>query len=73
MQRLVGVSEEWARLDKYLFDYLVDPEQRVTAMASGFSASLELVREGHLEIRQSGAFEPIYMRAGEKKKDEQNV
>ncbi|MEP3233208.1 MAG: ScpA family protein [Hyphomicrobiales bacterium] len=73
LQRLVGVSEEWARLDKFLFEYLVDPEQRTTAMASSFSASLELVREGHLEIRQSGAFEPIYMRAGEKKKDEQNV
>ena len=73
LQRLVGVTQEWARLDKYLFEYLLDPEQRVTAMASSFSASLELVREGHLEIRQSGAFEPIYMRAGEKKKDEQNV
>ena len=42
-------------------------------MASSFTASLELVREGNLEIRQSGAFEPIYMRASEKKKDEQNV
>ncbi len=73
LQRLVGVSKEWARLDQYLFDYLVDPEQRTTAMASSFTASLELVREGALEIRQSGAFEPIYMRAGEKKKDEQNV
>ena len=73
LQRLVGVSEEWARLDQYLFEYLVDPEQRVTAMASSFTASLELVREGHVEIRQSGAFEPIYMRAAEKAKDEKNV
>ena len=73
LQRLVGVNEEWARLDKYLLDYLVDPEQRATVMASSFTASLELVREGQLELRQSGAFEPIYMRASEKKKDEQNV
>ena len=73
LQRLVGVNEEWARLDKYLLDYLVDPEQRATVMASSFTASLELVREGQLELRQSGAFEPIYMRASEKKKDEKNV
>ena len=73
LQRLVGVNKEWARLDQYLFDYLVDPEQRATAMASSFTASLELVREGALELRQSGAFEPIYMRAAEKAKDEKNV
>jgi segregation and condensation protein A len=27
---------------------------------------LELVREGRLEIRQEGAFQPIYMRSGPK-------
>jgi segregation and condensation protein A len=29
---------------------------------SSFTASLELVREGHIEIRQEEAFRPIYMR-----------
>jgi segregation and condensation protein A len=36
----------------------------VTAIASAFAASLELVREGKLEIRQDGAFQPIYLRRG---------
>jgi segregation and condensation protein A len=40
------------------------PEDRVTATASAFAASLELVREGTLEIRQDGAFQPIYLRKG---------
>jgi segregation and condensation protein A len=40
--------------------------ERVTAIASAFAASLELVREGQLEIRQEGAFQPLYMRRGPK-------
>ena len=35
-------------------------------VASAFAASLELAREGQLEIRQEGAFEPIFMRRGKK-------
>jgi segregation and condensation protein A len=37
-------------------------EGRVTVIASSFTASLELAREGVIEIRQERAFEPIYMR-----------
>jgi segregation and condensation protein A len=35
---------------------------RRTVRASSFTASLELVREGHIELRQEDAFRPIYMR-----------
>ncbi|MEM8839108.1 MAG: ScpA family protein [Pseudomonadota bacterium] len=62
LTRLIGEIKDWARLDDYLFAYVVDPEDRRTALASSFTASLELVREGLLEIRQSGAFEPVYMK-----------
>ena len=31
--------------------------------ASAFAASLELVREGHAELRQDGAFAPLMVRA----------
>ncbi|MNE60245.1 hypothetical protein D3C80_1553770 [compost metagenome] len=51
-------------LDQYLLQYVPDPAMRVTAIASAFAASLELVREGSLQIRQEGAFQPIYMRRG---------
>jgi segregation and condensation protein A len=33
-----------------------------TAFASSLAASLELVREGVIEVQQAGAFAPIYMR-----------
>ncbi len=41
-----------------------EPADRATAIASAFAASLELAREGQVELRQDGAFEPIFMRRG---------
>ncbi|MEE9984354.1 ScpA family protein [Agrobacterium pusense] len=61
---LLGDVGEWTALDQYLLQYVPDPAMRVTAIASAFAASLELVREGTLQIRQEGAFRPIYMRRG---------
>ena len=61
---MLGDIAEWTELDGYLLQYVADPTVRATAMASAFAASLELVREGSLEIRQDGAFQPIFMRKG---------
>ena len=62
LERLIGVSADWAPLDKYLFEYLVEPAMRATVMASSLAATLELVREGALEVHQQLAFAPIYLR-----------
>jgi len=70
LARLVGSMDDWGRFDVYLHDYLVEPKRRRSVTASSFSASLELAREGTLEIRQADVFKPIYMRrrpAGELK------
>ena len=64
LTNLLGDVGEWTVLDQYLLQYVPDPAMRVTAIASAFAASLELVREGSLQIRQEGAFQPIYMRRG---------
>ncbi len=64
LTRMIGEIGDWTTLDQYLLRYATTPEERVTAIASAFAASLELVREGRLEIRQEGAFTPIYMRGG---------
>jgi segregation and condensation protein A len=64
LMRLIGQVSDWTSLDAFLIDYVAAPQERATAIASSFAASLELVREGQLEVRQSGAFEPIYLRAG---------
>ncbi|KQQ46640.1 chromosome segregation protein ScpA [Rhizobium sp. Leaf311] len=61
---MLGDIGDWTELDRYLLQYVPEPAMRATAMASAFAASLELVREGTLEIRQDGAFQPIYMRKG---------
>ena len=64
--RLMGSMKEWASLDSYLLEYLVEPEMRTSVLASSFAASLELVREGKLEVQQSDPFAPLYMRAVER-------
>ena len=64
LTRMIGELSDWTALDQFLLRYLSDPKERVTAIASSFAASLELVREGRLEIRQATPFAPIYMRRG---------
>jgi segregation and condensation protein A len=62
LERLIGRSSDWSRLDEYLVAYVVDPALAATVFASSFASALELVREGHAEIHQHEAFAPIYMR-----------
>jgi len=65
LMRMIGeIGEDWHALDRFLLRYLVAPADRATAIASAFAASLELAREGQVELRQDGAFEPIFMRRG---------
>lgn len=35
---------------------------RTTVLASSFSASLEMVKEGHLELQQESAFAPLWLK-----------
>jgi segregation and condensation protein A len=62
LERLVGIAEEWSRLDEYLLAYVVDPAQKATVLASSFAAALELVREGTMDLNQQEAFAPLYFR-----------
>jgi segregation and condensation protein A len=62
LQRLLGNSMDWLALDAYLDRYLDEPGDRRTAMASSFASSLELAREGEIELRQSLTFGPLLMR-----------
>jgi segregation and condensation protein A len=62
LERLLGMSCDWAPLDQLLAEFLVGPELRKTALASGFTATLEMTREGALEIRQAKLFAPLLVR-----------
>ena len=71
LQLLVGgFDDDWTALDHFMLRYLTDPAERRTAIASAFAATLELVREGRLELRQDGAFQPLYLRRGQKADDD---
>lgn len=60
--RLIGDSQEWVSLDAYLVDYLAIPAERATVRASSFASSLELVRLGTIDMRQSETFGPLLLR-----------
>lgn len=62
LTRLVGNLKDWTPLDSFLLRYIPNPELRISALASSFAATLELVREGKLDIKQEAAFEPLYLK-----------
>jgi segregation and condensation protein A len=63
MRGLIGFAGSWTDMASYLPDgWDGDPVRRRSATAATFAASLELVKEGHLEIRQSDVFAPIQLR-----------
>jgi len=63
LESLVGELGEWSRLDGLLLRYLARPGQERTVLASSLSATLEMARDGLIEIRQDGHFAPIFMKA----------
>ena len=62
LERLIGRAVDWMPLDSYLMKYAVEPQMSVTVKASAFAATLEMVREGLLDVRQDEAFAPIMIR-----------
>ena len=62
VERLLGASVEWARIESFLPE-TQDGEFRKSALASSFVATLELARRGKVEMEQSSAFAPLYIRA----------
>jgi segregation and condensation protein A len=62
LDRMIGQSSDWTRLDEFLIAYMVEPSQATTVIASSFASALELVREGIAEIHQKESFAPLYMR-----------
>ncbi|MEE9454254.1 MAG: ScpA family protein [Paracoccaceae bacterium] len=63
MKGLIGHAMEWGSLVQYLPEaWRLEPKKRRSATASTFAASLELVKEGALEMKQSESFAPIFLR-----------
>ncbi len=62
LTKLIGKIAEWTPLSVFLSPYLITAETRRTVTASAFGASLELAREGKIEIKQAAPFAPIHLR-----------
>lgn len=70
MRGLIGFAGEWTDIMSYLPDgWETDPQRRRSSTAATFAASLELAKEGKIEIRQGDTFAPIQVRRKEQHND----
>ena len=70
IRSLIGFSGGWTDIASFLPEgFGTDPARRRSAMASTFAATLELAKEGRVELRQADAFAPIHLRVKEKPRD----
>lgn len=70
LERMMGMMFDWGRIDGYLPLEEMSPALRRSAVASTFSAALVLAKDGLMEIRQSGAFGPVFVRRREQTPDQ---
>ncbi len=62
LRGVLGSAPEWATLSSFLPEGLREGLPKRSAIAATFAASLELVRDGHAQIRQDSKFGPIFFR-----------
>jgi segregation and condensation protein A len=58
---LLGAAMDWTSLESFL-PATIDPAYRKSALASSFVATLELARQGRLEIDQAAPFDDLLVR-----------
>lgn len=69
MRGLIGYAGDWTDISTYLPEgFGTDPARRRSAAASTFAASLELAKEGRIELRQAEAFAPVEIRRRDEKR-----
>ncbi|MDP6707660.1 MAG: ScpA family protein [Alphaproteobacteria bacterium] len=65
LESILGRMPDWASLESFLPPELTSAFARRSAVASTLSASLELTRDGRLQMRQAKPFGPIFVKARE--------
>ena len=74
LQALVGKCDaSWVQLDLFLEQFGAAPDIARTALASSFGATLEMARDGLVELSQAEPFAPIYVRKREEEAQWQRV
>lgn len=67
---LGGLVPSWETMTSFLPEELRGGLVWRSAVSATLSASLELVKQGKLELRQDGPFKPIYLRSGRQQPSE---
>ena len=63
LEQLVGATDgTWAQLDLFINQYLTAEDMTRTTLASSFGATLEMAREGLIELQQAEPFAPLFVR-----------
>ncbi len=62
LRNMIGAIPDWATLQAFLPPDLTDPFTIKSALASTFNATLEMAKQGLIELRQVQSFGPIYIR-----------
>ena len=63
LRGLIGFAGDWTDLASYLPEgWLADPGRRRSATAATFAATLELAKQGQIELKQTETFAPIAIR-----------
>ena len=67
LQAMLGFPVEWAPIQDLVAQFLGTDKMQKTTIASTFGASLELARDGEIELRQEGPFQPLYVKVARPK------
>jgi segregation and condensation protein A len=73
LENMLGVIIDWSTIDMLVPNEFATGPTRRTGIASTLSASLEMARDGLVEIRQMAPFAPLYMRRRAAEQPEQEA
>ena len=68
LERMLGTLDDWQPLLEVVTNNMRDTQKRRTTMASSFSAALDYVHNGRMEIQQASNFAPLLVRRARPKK-----
>lgn len=72
LSSLLGMSIEWAPINELIASFMGAETAQKTTVASTFGATLEMARDGVIEIKQSGPFQPLYVKSSNMKSSDVN-
>jgi segregation and condensation protein A len=73
LERLLGKLDDWEVMAGLVSGDIRDPQKRRTTVASSFSAVLEYVRDGRLEVQQNKNFDDVLIRRARPKAASETV